>query len=86
MPLALTLFYFERKILWCGEFGTIRHTDLTSSINWMRDVISICKKNDMPYAVWNYLSTPNDGTRFSLMDDDRREVLSPELLDVLLGK
>ena len=74
------------KILWCGEFGTIRHTDLSSRINWMRDVISICKENDMPYAVWNYLSTPNDGNRFSLMDDDRREVLSPELLDALLGK
>ena len=27
-----------------------------------------------------------DGNRFSLMDDDRREVLSKELLDVLLGK
>ena len=40
----------------------------------------------MPYSVWNYLSTPNDGNRFSLMDDDRREVLSKELLDVLLGK
>lgn len=74
------------KILWCGEFGTIRHTDLSSRINWMRDVISICKENDIPYAVWNYLSTPNDGNRFSLMDDDRREVLSPELLDALLGK
>lgn len=54
--------------------------------NWMRDVISICKEYDMPYSVWNYLSTPNDGNRFSLMDDDRREVLSKELLDVLLGK
>lgn len=74
------------KILWCGEFGTIRHTDLASRINWMRDVISICKEYDMPYSVWNYLSTPNDGNRFSLMDDDRREVLSKELLDVLLGK
>lgn len=61
------------KILWCGEFGTIRHTDLASRINWMRDVISICKEYDMPYSVWNYLSTPNDGNRFSLMDDDRRE-------------
>lgn len=73
------------KILWCGEFGTIRHTELASRIRWMHDVISLCKEYDMPYSVWNYLSTPNDGNRFSLVDDDRREILSKELLDTLLG-
>ena len=73
------------KTLWCGEFGTIRHCDLTSRENWMRDVIAVLKENDIPYCVWNYLSTPNDGNRFSLVDDDSRRVLSPRLLRILLG-
>ena len=73
------------KILWCGEFGTIRHADINSRENWMRDVISLCKENDVPYSVWNYLSTPNDGNRFSLVDDDRRQILSEEMLRVING-
>ena len=74
------------KILWCGEFGTIRHTDIASRVNWMRDVIAICKEYDIPYCVWNYLSTPNDGNRFSLVDDDTREILSPALLTAIRGE
>jgi len=71
------------KILWNGEFGTIRHADINSRINYMRDVIGFCVNNDIPYCVWNYLSTPNDGNRFSLVDDDTRAILSPELLATL---
>lgn len=74
------------KILWCGEFGTIRHTDITSRENWMRDVISLLKENDIPYCVWNYLSTPNDGNRFSLVDDDTRKILSERMLRVINGE
>ncbi len=73
------------KILWCGEFGTIRHAPKQSRENWMRDVISILKENGIPYCVWNYLSTPNDGNRFSLVDDDTRKILSPELAKILVG-
>ena len=74
------------KILWCGEFGTIRHAKLEWRENWMRDVISILKEWDIPYCVWNYLSTPNDGNRFSLVDDDKREILSAELHKIILGE
>jgi hypothetical protein len=74
------------KILWCGEFGTIRHAKLEWRENWMRDVISILKEWDIPYCVWNYLSTPNDGNRFSLVDDDKREILSTELHKIILGE
>lgn len=74
------------KILWCGEFGTIRHADIASRENWMKDVITLLKEHDMPYCVWNYLSTPNDGNRFSLVDDDTRKILSPRLLKILLGE
>ncbi len=39
----------------------------------------------IPWCAWNYLSTPNDGNRFSLVDDDARKILSPELLKACLG-
>jgi hypothetical protein len=74
------------KILWCGEFGTIRHCDMRSRENWMNDVISLLKEHGISYCVWNYLSTPNDGNRFSLVDDDRRQILSPRMLEIIQGK
>ncbi|MBE6593851.1 MAG: glycoside hydrolase family 5 protein [Ruminococcaceae bacterium] len=74
------------KILWCGEFGTIRHADITSRENWMHDMISVLKEWDIPYCVWNYLSTPNDGNRFSLVDDDNRKILSERLAKTLIGE
>lgn len=73
------------KVLWCGEFGTIRHADLKSRERWMRDVITILKENDIPYCVWNYLSTPNDGNRFSLVDDDSRKILSRKMAKIIRG-
>lgn len=74
------------KILWCGEFGTIRHCRLAWRESWMRDVIRLLKANDIPYCVWNYLSTPNDGNRFSLVDDDTREILSDTLAAIIRGE
>ena len=74
------------KILWCGEFGTIRHADMTSRENYMADVIAICKENQIPFCSWNYLSTPNDGNRFSLVDDDTRKILSRRMLKIIQGK
>lgn len=74
------------KIVWCGEFGTIRHCPLEYRENYMRDLISLLREHDMAYCVWNYLSTPNDGNRFSLVDDDHRRILSPELAAIIAGK
>ena len=74
------------KILWNGEFGTIRHAPPASRVAYMRDIVSICKEAGIPWCVWNYLSTPNDGNRFSLVDDDTREFLSPALLRACLGE
>ncbi|MBQ7821527.1 MAG: cellulase family glycosylhydrolase [Clostridia bacterium] len=76
---------YPDKILWCGEFGTIRHARTEWRENWMRDVITVIKENDMPYIVWKYLSTHNDGNRFSLVDDDRREIVSEEMAKIILG-
>ena len=72
------------KVLWNGEFGTIRHAPPKSRAAYMRDVVSLCREHGIPYCVWNYLSTPNDGNRFSLVDDDSREFLSADLLDACL--
>ena len=74
------------KILWNGEFGTIRHAPSASRVAYMRDVTAVCREWGIPYCVWNYLSTPNDGNRFSLVDDDTRQILSPELLKACLGE
>lgn len=74
------------KILWCGEFGTIRHADIRWREAWMGDVISLFKEYAIPYCVWNYLSTPNDGNRFSLVDDDNRKILSPRLAQIIRGQ
>ena len=74
------------KILWNGEFGTIRHAPPASRVAYMHDVIVTCKEWGIPWCVWNYLSTPNDGNRFSLVDDDTRKILSPELLKACLGE
>lgn len=73
------------KILWCGEFGTIRHADIKWRENWMCDMIKLLNEQDIPYCVWNYLSTPNDGNRFSLVDDDSRKILSDELEKIIRG-
>ncbi len=73
------------KILWLGEFGTIRHAPVTCRENYMHDVILLAKEHGIPYCVWNYLSTPNDGNRFSLVDDDTRKVLTPRLESIIKG-
>lgn len=73
------------KFLWNGEFGTIRHADKTSRENYMNDIIKLCKEHNIPYCVWNYLSTPNDGNRFSLVDDETRKVLTPRMQRIILG-
>lgn len=73
------------KILWCGEFGTIRHCNIKYRENWMNDMIKILTEWDIPYCVWNYLSTPNDGNRFSLVDDDTRVILSEKLGRIIRG-
>ncbi len=77
---------YPDKILWCGEFGTIRHIPIPYRENYMRDVIRFLKENEIPYCVWNYLSTPNDGNRFSLVDDDNRQILSETLAQIIRGE
>ncbi len=85
MPVARFIQRYPDKILWCGEFGTICHCHIAWRENWMRDMITVLKEYDIPYCVWNYLSTPNDGNRFSLVDDDNRKILSKNLEKIIKG-
>ena len=52
----------------------------------MRDVITVLREYDIPYCVWNYLSTPNDGNRFSLVDDESRIILSENMAKIIKGE
>lgn len=85
-PATVFLKEHPNAILWCGEFGTIRHADIRWRENYMRDVIRFLKDYEIPYCVWNYLSTPNDGNRFSLVDDDNRRILSEEMARIIRGE
>lgn len=70
-------------IVTLGEFGTIRSCPVKWRENWCRDVISFCDENEIPFTIWNYLSTPYDGNRFSLVDDDYRRPVSKEIFDMI---
>ena len=52
----------------------------------MRDVIRTTVENDIPFCNWNYLSTPYDCNRFSLVTDDDRRIVSQEMLRLIQGK
>ncbi|MBQ8351820.1 MAG: cellulase family glycosylhydrolase [Clostridia bacterium] len=85
-PATVFIKEHPNAILWCGEFGTIRHADIRWRENYMRDVITFLRDYEIPYCVWNYLSTPNDGNRFSLVDDDHRRILSEEMARIIRGE
>lgn len=70
----------------CNEFGVIRQTDPASRENFFRDLIEVLEELDVAHTAWNYLSYPGDANRFSLVDDDRREPLSPELVRIIRGR
>lgn len=45
----------ERNVpLYCGEYGVIDRADLTSTLNWFKDINSVFNKNNISRAVWNY--------------------------------
>ena len=74
------------KILYNGEYGTIRHAKPAWREAYVRDVTDFCRDHEIPYCLWNYLSTPYDGNRFSLVDDDYRKILSPVFADIIAGR
>lgn len=71
------------KIIYCGEFGVIRHCDMKSRENFFRDLISLLDEHHIARCAWNYLSMPQDENRFSLVDDWDRKPLSEELIRII---
>ena len=74
------------KFLWFGEFGTISHARPEWRLNWMRDVVRFHVENGIPFSSWNYLSTPYDCNKFSLVTEDDRKIVSQEMLAIIQGK
>ncbi len=70
-------------IVTCGEFGTIRHCRKEWRENWFTDIIHFLDENETPFTIWNYLSTPYDCNRFSLVDDDERKPVLPKVMELL---
>jgi len=76
---------YPDKRLYCGEFGVIRHCDITSRENYYRDLIALLNEAGIAYSAWNYLSTPYDSNRFSIVDDWDRKPLSANLIKIISG-
>ncbi|MBR7184237.1 MAG: cellulase family glycosylhydrolase [Clostridia bacterium] len=70
-------------ILTCSEFGSIRSARTEWRENYFGDIIEFFDENGIPFTIWNYLSTPYDGTRYSLVDDDNRVMVSQKIADML---
>lgn len=72
-------------IICCNEFSCMSHIDLSEREAWYGDVISFLVKHNIGYSAWNYMHTPYDGTRCSLVDETTREIVSPKMLRILQG-
>ncbi len=70
-------------IVTCGEFGTIRSCPIEWRENYFSDVIGFLDEHGIPFTIWNYLSTPYDANRFSLVDDDHRKIVSEKIADLI---
>lgn len=40
--------------LYCGEFGCLPYSNLTSRYAWYRDLVSIFNETEISYGVWEY--------------------------------
>lgn len=73
------------KTLTCGEFGVIRHCPVQYKLAWFKDVTDFLRDYNISICAWNYLSTPYDGNRFSLVDDETRRPIHPEIFKTIFG-
>lgn len=44
----------SKKSVYCGELGAITLADEKSRANWYQDTISVFRKRDIGFAIWNY--------------------------------
>lgn len=62
--------------LHCGEFGCYKKTPKADRINWMQDIISIFRENEIAYSYWDYKA----GFGFC---NSKGEVIDQEVLNLL---
>ena len=62
--------------LHCGEFGCYNKTPRADRINWLQDVISIFRDNNIAYSYWDYKA----GFGFC---NSKGEVTDQEVLNLL---
>lgn len=65
--------------LYCGEFGCLPYSNLTSRYAWYRDLVSIFNETEISYGAWEYnaifgFCTPDGGLK------------DATLVDILLGR
>ena len=63
--------------LYCGEYGAIDTSDLTSRIRWHRDFTTLLREHNIGKAVWSYKEM-----NFSMVWADGQEV-SRELIEIV---
>ena len=85
-PRVVYTFHMYAPHHFTHQRGVLQAGPLYQNADYMRDVVAVCKEAGIPWSVWNYLSTPNDGNRFSLVDDVTRDFLSDDLQLACLGK
>ena len=72
-------------IVCCNEFSCMSHIPLEQRENWYADIIAFLRKHNIGYTAWNYMHTPYDSTKASLVDEKTRKILSPRFLRILQG-
>lgn len=62
--------------LYLGEFGCLPECGRTNRMNWMSDVVGLCRENGIPYCYWEY-------NRIFGFADTYGNVTDQELLEIL---
>ena len=73
-------------ILCCNEFSVTTSAPLTDRENWTGDVIRLCRKAGMGYAVWTYEHADYDYIHADLLDHKTKQIVSERMLKVIRGQ
>jgi hypothetical protein len=68
------------KEVFCGEFGVIQYADHESARRWFDDFVGLLNEMDIGHTAWNYIGFS------SIMSDKPREVLHPDIVQIISTK
>lgn len=66
---ALSVAKERNAAIYCGEYGVIDRTSLSSALNWFSDIYSVFEKHGISRAVWTY-----KGKDFGITDPHYSEI------------